>query len=105
MVAQADPFKTNSRYEAQTQSIAEDLIKSTRGKQNIFNRLREQMRWDDKVLEWTMANPGLRVQMFRFIDAIPALQSKAEIANHFQQYMSEEAVELPSALKAMINFS
>ncbi|MGL5833740.1 MAG: proline dehydrogenase family protein, partial [Waterburya sp.] len=105
MVAQADPFKSNRRYEAQTQSIAEDLIKSTRGKQNIFNRLREQMRWDDKVLEWTMANPGLRVQMFRFIDAIPALQSKAEIANHFQQYMSEEAVELPSALKAMINFS
>ncbi|MFM2313563.1 MAG: bifunctional proline dehydrogenase/delta-pyrroline-5-carboxylate dehydrogenase [Cyanobacteriota bacterium] len=105
MVAQADPFKTNRSYEVQTQSIAEDLIKSTRGKQNIFNRLRDQMRWDDKVLEWTMANPGLRVQMFRFIDAIPALQSKAEIANHFQQYMSEEAVELPSALKAMINFS
>jgi RHH-type transcriptional regulator, proline utilization regulon repressor / proline dehydrogenase / delta 1-pyrroline-5-carboxylate dehydrogenase len=105
VVAQADPFKTDRRYEAQTQSIAGDLIKSTRGKQNIFNRLREQMRWDDKVLEWTMANPGLRVQMFRFIDAIPALQSKAEIANHFQQYMSEEAVELPSALKAMINFS
>jgi RHH-type transcriptional regulator, proline utilization regulon repressor / proline dehydrogenase / delta 1-pyrroline-5-carboxylate dehydrogenase len=105
VVAQADPFKTDRRYEAQTQSIAGDLIKSTRGKQNIFNRLRDQMRWDDKVLEWTMANPGLRVQMFRFIDAIPALQSKAEIANHFQQYMSEEAVELPSALKAMINFS
>jgi RHH-type proline utilization regulon transcriptional repressor/proline dehydrogenase/delta 1-pyrroline-5-carboxylate dehydrogenase len=105
VVAQADPFKTNRSYEVQTQSIAEDLIKSTRGKQNIFNRLRDQMRWDDKVLEWTMANPGLRVQMFRFIDAIPALQSKAEIANHFQQYMSEEAVELPSALKAMINFS
>ena len=63
------------------------------------------MRWDDKVLDWTMANPGLRVQMFRFIDAIPALQSKAEIANHFQQYMSAEAVELPSALKGILNFS
>jgi RHH-type transcriptional regulator, proline utilization regulon repressor / proline dehydrogenase / delta 1-pyrroline-5-carboxylate dehydrogenase len=105
VVAQADPFKTDRRYEVQTQSIAEGLIKSTREKQNIFNRLRDQMRWDDKVLEWTMANPGLRVQMFRFIDAIPALGSKAEIANHFQQYMSTEAVELPSALKAMINFS
>ncbi|MEY2859469.1 MAG: bifunctional proline dehydrogenase/delta-pyrroline-5-carboxylate dehydrogenase, partial [Cyanobacteriota bacterium] len=105
MVAQADFVEIDRRYESQTQSIAEDLIKSTRTQNNIFNRVREQMRWDDKVLEWTMANPGLRVQMFRFIDAIPALQSKGEIANHFQQYMSAEEVELPSALKAMINFS
>ena len=105
MVAQADRIEIDRRYESKTQSIAEDLIKSTRVKNNIFNRVREQMRWDDKVLQWTMANPGLRVQMFRFIDAIPALQSKAEIANHFQQYMSAEAVELPGALKGMINFS
>ena len=105
MVAQADRVEIDRRYEAQTQSIAKELIKSTREKNNIFNRMRDQMRWDDKVLDWTMANPGLRVQMFRFIDAIPALQSKAEIANHFQQYMSAEAVELPSALKGILNFS
>ena len=105
MVAQADRIEIDRRYESKTQSIAEDLIKSTRAKNNIFNRMRDGMRWDDKVLQWTMANPGLRVQMFRFIDAIPALQSKAEIANHFQQYMSAEAVELPGALKGMINFS
>ncbi|MGF1587843.1 MAG: L-glutamate gamma-semialdehyde dehydrogenase [Pleurocapsa sp.] len=105
MVAQADKVEINRRYEPQTQSIAQELIKSTREKNNIFNRMRDQMRWDDKVLDWTMANPGLRVQMFRFIDAIPALQSKAEIANHFQQYMSAEAVELPNALKSILNFS
>ena len=105
MVAQADKVEIDRRYETQTQSIARELIASTRAKENIFSRMREQMRWDDKVLDWTMANPGLRVQMFRFIDAIPALQSKAEIANHFQQYMSAEAVELPGALKNILNFS
>ena len=104
MVVQVNQEIGNS-YEAKTQEIAEKLIKSTRDKSNIFSKMRDQMRWDDKVLDWTMANPGLRVQMFRFIDAIPSLQSKAEIANHFQQYMSAEAVELPSALKGMINFS
>ena len=105
MVAQADKTQLDRRYEAKTLAIAKELIKSTREKNNIFNRMREQMRWDDKVLDWTMANPGLRVQMFRFIDAIPALQSKAEIANHFQQYMSAEEVELPNALKGILNFS
>ena len=105
MVAQADKIISDSRYESQTQSIAKELIKSTRQKNNLFGRMRDKMRWDDKVLNWTMSNPGLRVQMFRFIDTIPALQSKTEIANHFQQYMSAESVELPSALKGILNFS
>ena len=105
MVAQANKVELDRRYESKTQSIAQELIKSTREKSNIFSRVREQMRWDDKILDWTMANPGLRVQMFRFIDAIPSLQSKAEVANHFQQYMSAEAVELPKALKSILNFS
>ncbi len=105
MVVQANKVELSDRYEAKTQEIAQELIKSTRDKSNIFSRMRDQMRWDDKVLDWTMANPGLRVQMFRFIDTIPALQSKTEIANHFQQYMSTEEVELPNALKGILNFS
>ena len=104
MVVQANKVETSNNYEAKTQEIARELIKSTRDN-NIFSKMRDSMRWDDKVLDWTMSNPGLRVQMFRFIDTIPSLQSKAEVANHFQQYMSAEAVELPSALKGMINFS
>jgi len=105
VVIQADKSATDRRYEEKTQEIAQKLIQTTREKSNILNRMRDQMRWDDKVLDWTMSNPGLRVQMFRFIDTIPALQSKSEIARHFQQYMSAEAVELPSALKAILNFS
>ncbi|MGF1539342.1 MAG: L-glutamate gamma-semialdehyde dehydrogenase [Pleurocapsa sp.] len=96
---------TDSHYEEKTQEIARQLIKSTREKSNIFAQMREQIRWDDKLLDWTMANPGLRVQMFRFIDTIPALQSKAEIARHLQQYMSAEAVELPAPLKGILNFT
>lgn len=97
--------KTDHHYESQTQEIAQKLIETTRNKSNILSRMRDQMRWDDKVLDWAMSNPGLRVQMFRFIDTIPALQSKTEIARHLQQYMSAEEVELPSALKGILNFS
>ena len=92
-------------YEAKTQEIAQELIASTRSKKNILARMQEQMRWDDKVLDWAMSNPGLRVQLFRLIDTIPALQSKTEIARHLQQYMSDESVELPSTLKGILNFT
>ncbi|AFZ48453.1 delta-1-pyrroline-5-carboxylate dehydrogenase [Cyanobacterium stanieri PCC 7202] len=96
---------TITSYEEATQTIARDLIQATRQKGNIFSKLKEQVQFDDKLMGWTMSNPGLRVQLFRFIDALPALQSKPEIARHFQQYLTTEEVELPDALKGILNFS
>src|SRR5436190_13960339 len=88
-------------YEAQTQAIARQLLSATRENRSFFTQMRDQMRWDDKLLAWTMGNPGLRVQLFRFIDCLPSLRSKAEIARHMQEYLSDATVELPSALKGM----
>ncbi|NEP56876.1 MAG: L-glutamate gamma-semialdehyde dehydrogenase [Symploca sp. SIO2G7] len=96
---------TNS-YEAKTQEIAKQLLAATQErKRSFFAQVREQMRWDDKLLDWAMSNPGLRVQLFRFIDSLPALRSNTEIARHLQEYLGEESVELPSALKGMLNFT
>ena len=100
MVVSAKP-----NYETKTQEIAQELIQATRQKGNIFSKLKEQMHFDDKLMAWAMANPGLRVQLFRFIDALPALQSRAEVARHLQQYLTTEEVELPEALKGILNFT
>ncbi|WP_013325319.1 L-glutamate gamma-semialdehyde dehydrogenase [Gloeothece verrucosa] len=102
MVVQINP---QQNYEAKTQAIAKELLVQTREKKGLLAQLQDQMRWDDKLLGWAMANPNLRVQLFRFIDTLPALQSNAEIANHLQQYMGEESVELPGALKGILNFT
>ncbi|ACK69456.1 delta-1-pyrroline-5-carboxylate dehydrogenase [Gloeothece citriformis PCC 7424] len=102
MVVQINPQQD---YEAKTQAIAKDLLAQTREKKGLLAQLQDQMRLDDKLLGWAMSNPNLRVQLFRFIDCLPALQSNAEIANHLQQYMGEESVELPSALKGILNFT
>jgi RHH-type transcriptional regulator, proline utilization regulon repressor / proline dehydrogenase / delta 1-pyrroline-5-carboxylate dehydrogenase len=95
----------NSIYETQTIEIAKQLLDATRQKRSFFAQMRDQMRWDDKLLAWAMSNPGLRVQLFRFIDALPALQSKTEIARHLQDYLGDESVELPAALKNLLNFA
>ncbi|NET61390.1 MAG: L-glutamate gamma-semialdehyde dehydrogenase, partial [Symploca sp. SIO2E6] len=96
---------TNS-YEAKTQEIAKQLLAATQErKRSFFAQVREQMRWDDKLLDWAMSNPGLRVQLFRFIDSLPALGSNTEIARHLQEYLGDESVELPSTLKGMLNFT
>jgi RHH-type transcriptional regulator, proline utilization regulon repressor / proline dehydrogenase / delta 1-pyrroline-5-carboxylate dehydrogenase len=94
-----------SIYEAKTQEIAKQLLAATQENRSFLASLRDQMRWDDKLLAWAMSNPGLRVQLFRFIDTLPALQGKGEIAAHLQEYLGDESVELPSALKGMLNFA
>jgi RHH-type proline utilization regulon transcriptional repressor/proline dehydrogenase/delta 1-pyrroline-5-carboxylate dehydrogenase len=98
------PIQT-SDYEAKTLAIANRLLLATRESKNMFAKLRDQMRWDDKIMDFAMGNPGLKVQLFRLIDALPALRSKPEIARHLQEYLSAETVELPSALKGLLNFT
>ncbi len=92
-------------YETKTTEIAKQLLEATRSKRSFFAQMRDQMRWDDKLLAWAMSNPGLRVQLFHFIDTLPALRSKTEIARHLQEYLGDESVELPTALKTLLNFA
>ncbi len=99
----ASSFSTS--YENQTQTIAHQLLAETTEKRSLFAKVRDQFRWDDKLLGWTMDNPALRVQLFRLIDCLPSLTTKAEIARHLQEYLSDGAVELPQALKGLLNFT
>ncbi|MBD2712615.1 proline dehydrogenase family protein, partial [Limnospira platensis] len=102
MVAQL----SNNTYEPKTQEIAQELLGATQQKkQSLFGKIQDQMRLDDKILDWAMSNPGLRVQLFHFIDCLPALRSKPEIATHLQEYLTAEEVELPDSLKKLLNFA
>jgi len=96
---------SNNTYETKTQEIAKQLLAATKENRSFFAQMRDQMRWDDKLLGWAMSNPGLRVQLFRFIDCLPSLRSKPEIARHLQEYLGDESVELPAALKGLLNFA
>ena len=95
-----------SKYEAKTQEIAKKILSGTE-KSSLWaklSQLKDELRLDDKLMAWTMENEGLRVQLFRLIDCLPALQSKAEIARHMHEYLASDAVEVP-ALRALLNFS
>ncbi len=94
-------IKSPQNYENKTQEIAKQLLETSREKRSFLGSIN----LEDKLLGWAMSNPNLRVQLFRFIDALPALQSKREIARHLQQYLGDESVELPGALKSILNFT
>lgn len=96
---------SETAYEDKTQAIAKELLSATREKRSLFAQMRDQMRWDDRLLDIAMEHPGLRVQLFRFIDTLPSLQSNTEIARHLQEYMGAEAAKLPGILKGVLSFA
>jgi RHH-type transcriptional regulator, proline utilization regulon repressor / proline dehydrogenase / delta 1-pyrroline-5-carboxylate dehydrogenase len=54
---------------------------------------------DERLMEWTMSNPALKVQLFRFIDCLPLLQTPAAINRHLREYMGEAGPRLPGWIR------
>src|SRR5437899_2703755 len=55
--------------------------------------------WDDRLMEWTMADPAVKIQLFRFIDALPLLRTPASITRHLREYFTEARDHLPPWLR------
>src|SRR5438132_4355875 len=54
--------------------------------------------WDERLMEWSMGDEAVKVQMFRFVDVLPLLRSPAAITNHLREYFGEAGERLPGWL-------
>src|SRR6185312_10596110 len=76
---------------AQGQKIF-DLMSEESG--SIFNK----DWWYGRIMDWSMQNEAFKVQMFRFVDVLPYLNSSDEVARHLKEYFSSHDQPLPSVL-------
>jgi RHH-type proline utilization regulon transcriptional repressor/proline dehydrogenase/delta 1-pyrroline-5-carboxylate dehydrogenase len=51
--------------------------------------------WDERLMEWTMGNQAVKLQLFRFIDVLPQLSVPPEVSRHLREYFQEAAAALP----------
>ncbi len=52
--------------------------------------------WVDQLLmDWTMSAEPLKIQLFRFVDALPRLHDPAAIASHLREYLGEAGNSVP----------
>ena len=51
--------------------------------------------FDDKLMNLTMSEEALKVQLFRFIDALPLLRQPESIAEHLREYLEAAGNQLP----------
>ncbi len=59
--------------------------------------------WDELLMELTMRDEAIKVQLFRFVDALPALGTPGQIAAHVREYFEQIKGRLPRIVRAAIN--
>lgn len=59
---------------------------------------------DDQLMQWSMGDPALKIQMFRFIDALPNLRTSGEISQHLKEYMGEAGHGLPAWMRRVVGW-
>lgn len=52
--------------------------------------------WDERLMEWSMGDEAVKLQLFRFVDVLPLLHSPETITRHLREYFGEAREHLPS---------
>lgn len=60
--------------------------------------------WDERLMDWTMHDEAVKVQLFRFIDALPQLRTSGSIARHLREYFTEVRDHLPGWARFALPF-
>src|SRR5262245_22597750 len=54
--------------------------------------------FDERLMEWSMGDPDIKLQLFRFVDALPLLRGPGAITRHLREYFAE-AESLPGWMR------
>jgi len=56
----------------------------------------------DTLMALTTADDKLKVELFRFVDALPALKSDESVARHLEEYLRQPGVTLPPGFDRLL---
>src|SRR3954452_5104764 len=54
--------------------------------------------WDERLMGLTMGNEAVKLQLFRFVDVLPQLETPADIVRHLRECFTEAKEPLPGGL-------
>src|SRR6266480_4519893 len=58
--------------------------------------------WDDRLMEWTMSQKDVKVQLFRFVDVLPLLKTPPTIVRHLREYFAEAGEGVPGWVRFIL---
>src|SRR5437762_12388427 len=82
-----------------TQSIGREIFANLEHSQpHVWQR----RWWDDRLLAWSMRDEQLKVQLFRFVDVLPMLESSDAVMEHLHEYLDLVRDKLPTSLNVAL---
>src|ERR1700722_14390197 len=90
-VAKAVSRVSPSDLDARTQHIGRELFERIGHGPRPWHRAW----WEDRFIANTLDDPLVRVQLFRFIDALPALKNSESVRRHLAEYLAEADNRVP----------
>src|SRR5277367_771077 len=89
------PAADDILLEHDVQRLGRELHGRIKGKSpGIF----EAAYWQGLLLDRAMGDPSLKTDLFRLVDALPALTTSAQVARHAREYLLAGGRELPTGL-------
>lgn len=87
----------NKDFENRVVSLGREFFASIQGEApSVFNK----GFWTGKVMDWAMKNEDFKVQLFRFVDVLPYLNTSESLQRHIEEYFSGQAGgDIPAVLK------
>lgn len=86
----------NTDFESRVKARGMEIFKQVeKEKPSLFKKYF----WTGKVMDWAMKDEAFKVQMFRFVDVFPYLNSPEAVAEHIQQYFCRPEHDFPKALQ------
>lgn len=86
------PHSNRSDIETRTQEIGRQLLAQA---ENQRPRPWQRAWWDERLMQFSMRDPQVKVQLFRFIDVLPMLHTPANIMRHLREYLDPVRERLP----------
>ena len=81
--------------EARAQELGREILSEARGnKSGLLSRAF----WSDKLMDWSMKDEAFKVQLVRFVDAFPMLNTPEAIHEHLVDYLTQPGVTPPPGL-------
>jgi RHH-type transcriptional regulator, proline utilization regulon repressor / proline dehydrogenase / delta 1-pyrroline-5-carboxylate dehydrogenase len=71
--------------EARVQGIGRELFDRVAGERQAFY---SADRWTAALFAWSLANEDAKLQLFRFIDVLPALEQDRDLVRHLREYFA-----------------
>jgi RHH-type transcriptional regulator, proline utilization regulon repressor / proline dehydrogenase / delta 1-pyrroline-5-carboxylate dehydrogenase len=85
-----------SGLERRTLEIGRELLGSARQhRQGLFSA----RFWSDQLMNWAMKDPAFKLQLFRFIDVFPMLNTPEMVHDYLVDYLSQPEVTLPPMME------